>query len=126
EFSMRVSYDDLRPTNPQRELSMVLMQNGRWDTAIKSFSPSFFEGSAMRFDRVGEIVFPGGNEFRQLDIRSLGFASAQVEGGYVDPERGYIFTLKPDRPRDGAPHIFINDLDGAYVIQAFETANSQV
>src|SRR5690606_25364923 len=61
EFSMRVSYDDLRPTNPQRELSMVLMQNGRWDTAIKSFSPSFFEGSAMRFDRVGEIVFPGGN-----------------------------------------------------------------
>lgn len=126
EFSMRVSYDDLRPTNPQRELSMVLMQNGRWDTAIRSFSPSFFEGSAMRFDRVGEIVFPGGNEFRQLDIRSLGFASAQVEGGYVDPEKGYIFTLKPDRPRDGAPHIFINDLDGAYVIQAFETANSQV
>lgn len=126
EFMVRVKYNKLRPTNPQRELSLMLIQNGRFDNALTDFKPSFFEGQAIRYDQVGTIVFPGGNEFRQLDIRSLGFRGAQMEGGYIDPEKGYIFNLKPDLPRDGAPHIFIEDLNGAYVIQAFETANSQV
>lgn len=126
EFSVRLSYNKLRPNNAQREFSLVLLQNGRWDNAYNDFTPSFFEGNAIRYDQVGTIVFPGGNEYRQLDLRSLGFRSIQVENGYIDQEKGYVFELKPDIPRDGAPHIFIEDLEGAYIIQAFETANSQV
>jgi hypothetical protein len=126
EFSIRVQYGNLRPNNAQRELSLVLLQNGRWDQLRTDFEPSFFEGNAIRYDQVGSIVLPGGNEYRQLDLRSLGFRTIQMEGGYRDPKLGFVYSLKPDKPRDGAPHIFIEDLNGNYVIQAFETANSNV
>ena len=105
--------------NPNDEMKVVLMQNGRLDNQITDLKPVFIRPGELVYDYNRENLFEGGNEYRWLDIRSTRFAPEYVKNiVYHDPY--YHFELFPDLPRNGKSYFYKEDFNGRYYIEVRE------
>lgn len=65
--------------NPYTDLKAVVMQNGNPETAITNTKPSFIKPGSLVYNELNSNDFPGGNEFRKFDIRSLRYKAENVQ-----------------------------------------------
>ena len=70
EIDFTINHPNLAILNPQEEVKVVIMQNDRWDNAIKNLKPLYIRDGQLVYDYNRENVFKAGNEFRYFDIRS--------------------------------------------------------
>ncbi|HKI88310.1 MAG TPA: DUF5103 domain-containing protein, partial [Draconibacterium sp.] len=64
EVDFTIYHENLAIRNPQEEVKVVIMQNNRWDNAIRDLKPLFVRNSQLIYDYNRGNVFEGGNEFR--------------------------------------------------------------
>jgi hypothetical protein len=62
EVDFTVTYTTDEITNPFKEIYPVIMQNGRWDNAVKGIQPQFLMNKELRYDYEDINVFKGGKE----------------------------------------------------------------
>ena len=67
-----------RIVNAYRDLKVVIIQNGRWDNALKDLKPKMVIGNTYDYNYDFENVFDGGNEFRTFDTKSLTYNTENV------------------------------------------------
>jgi len=117
EVDFTIFHENLRIENPQQEMKVVLMQNNRWDNAIRDLKPLFIRNRALIYDYNRENVFVAGNEFRYFDNRSN-----RVNGENVlatDFHRPYFHkTLMPDEVRVNKRFFEYEEMNGNYVIES--------
>lgn len=116
EIDFQVVHKDLKIRNPMQEVWATVMQNGRWDNAITNVRPKFVRPELMIFDYQDKIVFPGGKEFRFLDLRSLrrvAFDIASVQ----QIEDTYVVEMKADQPRHQLAYTTFEDINGRFIIE---------
>ena len=65
-------------SNPFQQIHVVVLQNSRWDNAIFMGNPSFYSGSNFVYNSDDIPVFPGGNQWRWLDLQSFRFQSDRI------------------------------------------------
>ena len=119
ELSMVIDYKNFRLMSPQREIFVTILQNGRWDNALRNIQPRFATGDILRFDQTDRLTFAGSKEFRGIDLRSLrsrGFGVHSIDT-YTD---GYDVLLELDKSRDGQVAFDYEDLNGDYIIESLE------
>lgn len=114
--------------SPQTDLKVVLRKNFRWNAAKIGFKPT----NVRPFDQVLEYqffnlenTFPGGNDFRYFDSRTL---SARGFGIY-ELERLDEYTrliLSPDESRARGAYIQMDDLNGQYIVDQRESGRGSV
>lgn len=122
EIDFTVNHEKFLIRNPQQEIKAVILQNGRWDQAITGVTPLFFRANQLVFDYQDVVVFPGGKEFRQLDLRSLRSRLPQVAS--VDSYRDRIeVSLQSERSRGTQPYLEYNDINGKFVIETQDQNN---
>jgi hypothetical protein len=103
-------------SNPFQQLHVVILQNNRWDNAIYMGNPSFYSGTNFEYNSDEVPVFPGGNQWRWLDLQSFRFQSDRI--AHVDYlKNGDVIQAKPDKDRSGMPYYFYEDNNGKYFIQ---------
>jgi hypothetical protein len=119
EIDFIVDHQNLIIRNPLVEIGAVVLQNGRWDNAIMDLKPLFIRGKQSVFDYQDKIIFPGGNEFRSLDLRSLRTRSSQVAEIQRNPEFWEV-RMAADKRRDRMVHLFYQDAEGQFVIDNFD------
>ena len=105
-----------------QQVKVVILQNNRWDVAQKDIPPTFVRGSTLEFNSENFAIFPGGKEWRWLDLRSFRLQSDRVERGLYNKNTTELF-LKKDIDRNGQRYIYYPDLNGMYVITTYETIN---
>lgn len=112
DFSANTKQVPLR--NPLQEMRGVVLQNGRWDNAVTDIIPTLIRNETVIFNHQGSVSFEGGNEFRNLDIRSIVAPRSDVLD-ITNEGTNYGMVLKPDIPRD--QEIFLNyaDLNGDFI-----------
>jgi hypothetical protein len=116
EIDFIVNYEGLRVRNPQQDVRATVVQNWRFDEAIQDLKPMFVRRNELIFDYQDKVVFPGGNEFRFFDLRSLQTTRNNV--ALIERrENRYEVTLHSDRKRMNDPYIFFNDINGQYTIE---------
>ena len=71
EIDFSVDYLNLPVQDAFSDVAVVLLQNHRWRIARRNMRPTSIRGSKLVYDYERENLFPGGNEFRPLDIRNL-------------------------------------------------------
>ena len=71
EVDLTVNVEQMRLRAPLQELSATIIQNYRWDNAVVDIEPNLLGRGTVRFDYQGKVMFPGHNEYRNLDIRSV-------------------------------------------------------
>jgi Domain of unknown function (DUF5103) len=103
-------------SSPFQQLHVVILQNNRWDNAIYMGNPSFYSGNNFVYNSDDAPLFPGGNQWRWLDLQSFRYQSDRV--AKVEYQKnGTIIIMKPDKDRSGLSYYFYTDNNGQYYIQ---------
>jgi len=103
-------------SNPFQQLHVVVLQNARWDNAIYMGNPSFYSGNSFVFNSDDIPVFPGGNQWRWIDLQSFRFQSDRIaKVDYL--KNGDVVFAKADKDRSGQPYYYYADNNGKYTIQ---------
>jgi hypothetical protein len=128
QIDFTVDYKGYPLNAPQTDLKVVLRKNFRWDQTRSGFKPT----NVKPFDQVLEYVFfdlentfPGGNEFRYFDSRSLSGRGY----GINEIERSDDFTrlsLFPDKSRSEGSYLQIDDFNGQYIVDQRESGRGSI
>jgi len=117
EVDFKITNQQLRLVNPSEDLKVVLMQNRRWDNAIRNLKPSSILDNVLVYDYSKENVFPGGNEFRYFDIRTRRYNGENVENiRFIRPY--YHFTLIKDGIRKNKDYRLYKEMNGNFVVES--------
>ncbi len=117
EVDFTVYHDKLPINNPQQEVKVVVMQNNRWDNAIRDLKPLFVRNNELVYDYNRENVFPGGNEFRYFDIRTNRMNGENV--ATTEFFRPYYHkTLMTDEIRSNRKYFEYKEMNGKYVVES--------
>ncbi|MCB9033842.1 MAG: DUF5103 domain-containing protein [Chitinophagales bacterium] len=109
--------------NPNLEIKATVLQNYRWDNAYIGIPPYLVGYNSISYQYNNKIVFPSGNEFRQVDIRSTRFKGQNVRAFDLSNEDYNQVYLHYDFPRNNQPYLQYNDLSGQYYVESYDFPN---
>ncbi|MGI8951701.1 MAG: DUF5103 domain-containing protein [Chitinophagaceae bacterium] len=120
QFSIDVS--KLNLLNQQQQLKVVVLQNYRWDNAVKNMQPEFMRGNMYEYNGERDFLFPAGKEYRWVDLRSFRFQSERVKN--VDMKTvPFDVELFPDGERTQERYLYYPDRNGFYEISSTDLIN---
>jgi hypothetical protein len=117
EVDFKIHHPNLSILNPREEVKVVIMQNNRWDNAIRNLKPLYIREGILDYDYNRENVFPAGNEFRYFDNRTNRMNGENVIA--TDFHRPYFHkTVKIDEVRVNKPFFSYEEMNGMYVVES--------
>lgn len=108
---------DLFNAEPEQRISVTIQQNGRWDNIKHGLKATSLMLNQLDFDYREGIVFEGGNEYRNFDMKSYYYQSMYIKEIINDPD-GYIVVLHTNAPRAKKPYSVLEDINGRKYIKA--------
>lgn len=108
QVEMEVGYGGYRVTDPQRQLTTVVLQNQRWDDARWNARPQYTMADGLRWSHCGDYLFWAGNEYRKFEILSTDVAAMGVDRidwdgtqyhAYLDGRATTQLHIRPRRRR---------------------------
>jgi hypothetical protein len=109
--------------NPFQQLKVVVLQNHRWDNALYIDKPSFYSGNNFQYNSDDVPVFPGGKQWRWVDLQTFHFQSDRVAKADYLPQSTMIY-VKPDVDRSKLPYYYYADYNGAYYTKSTDGISS--
>ncbi|MBI2283232.1 MAG: DUF5103 domain-containing protein [Bacteroidetes bacterium] len=121
KIQLAVNTQQLNILSPQ-QTKLVILQNNRWDDAIRDIQPTFIRGKMMEYNAEQDCIFPAGKEYRWADLQSFRFLSDRMDR--VDKGRDPVDVyLKPDLERNNLRYLFFRDRNGWDEINTTESLN---
>jgi len=121
-IQFKVNVSAVNPNNPLDQIKVAVLQNYRWDNCVHDIRPTFYAGNILDYNSDNDVVFPGGMEWRWLDLQSFRYQSDRIRTANYGKTSTEIF-LRPDPERSGLPYYFYRDYNGHYFIQTTESIN---
>jgi hypothetical protein len=100
--------------NTGQQVKVVILQNYRWDNALKNVLPTYNRGATLEYNSENIGVFPGGKEWRWLNITDFHLQTERVLKADYNQRSTEIY-LKPDGPLDKQPYVYYRDNNGMYL-----------
>jgi len=122
EIDFKINFEDFRIVNPMNEIEVTILQNNRWDTAMNGIKPKFISGQNINFNYVDQINFPGGKEFRIVDLRSTRFRGTGVHSIEKNPN-GIDMLVQLDQNRYYKNYHTYDDINGQFIIETADDRN---
>jgi hypothetical protein len=122
KIQFNVDVKGLNDFNAAQNLKVVVLQNNRWDNAIKDLKPAFVRGTSVEYNSENSGIFPGGKEWRWLDLRDFRLQSDRVDSADYLKHSTTIY-LKPDGSRAEQRYMYYRDLNGMSTIEAIRGIN---
>ena len=120
QFSANIN--GLNTFSAAQQVKVVILQNNRWDNALKDIKPTFVRSNTLEYTMENNLVFPAGKEWRWLDLRSLRLQSDRVKNANYRKD-GTDMYLFPDADRTAQRYVYFRDLNGMYLVETYETIN---
>lgn len=117
-----VNLEGLNAFNANQQVKVLVLQNNRWDNAQGGVAPTFVRGSSLEYNTETNFVFPGGKEWRWLDLRSFRLQSERVAKADYSNNATKIY-VKPDIDRNAQRYVYYSDLNGGYQVTTYESIN---
>ncbi len=122
KLQLNVNMRTLNVANPLQQIKVCVLQNYRWEIAIENIQPTFYSGNNLQYNRDDDFIFPGGQEWRWLDLQTLRYQSDRIQRGVYGKTSTDIYT-KPDKDRSKLPYYNYKDFNGWFYIQTTESIN---
>jgi len=123
QINFDISYQGYPLISPQDDFKLVIRQDYRDDRVIIGLRPT----NVRAFDNLLEYrlfdlknTFPGGNEYRYFDTRTVLSAANYIQR-VVRRDAGNIAYVQTDGPRASNTYVQTDDFNGFYVIDQLET-----
>ena len=110
-----VNHVKLPITNPYTDVSVRVLQNGRYDNLQTVARPTFIRPSQLVYNDIKSFDFEGGNEFKLFDTRSLRFQSEHI--ARIEKDSMNQVILLTDVPEKRLSYTFNYDENGAFFIR---------
>ena len=107
---------------PQQQLKIVVLQNNRWDNALKLSTPTFVRQDILQFSNETEMMMPAGKEFRWLNLRSFRLLGDRIKR-QENTDSTYNLFVKEDLPRLPRQYFYYRDLNGLFINETTEKIN---
>jgi hypothetical protein len=121
KIQLSVNTQQLNMLSPQ-QAKVVILQNNRWDDAIKDIQPTFIRGKMMEYNAEQDCIFPAGKEYRWADLQNFRFLSDRIER--IDKmQTPFQIYMRPDAERNSMRYIFYGDRNGWDEIITTESVN---
>ncbi len=121
EIILSVDCSELSVNDVFNELSVSVIQNACPFTSLRKLQPKHIAGRQLIYSYSGDMLMPGGNEFRRLDMRYL--RKAPINYNQVEFHAPFFHVTTPtDESRAFKPYFTETDQNGQYLIYA-ETVN---
>ena len=123
DVRLSVECGDLPVNDVFNELNVSVIQNGCPYTSRTDLKPKQIVGGKLVFSYAGDLLIPGGNEFRRLDLRYL--RQAPINYNQVDYVAPYFHITPPiDESRAFKPYFSETDQNGQYMVYAHSVTNN--
>ena len=123
QVSGSVDFSGLRTSNPAKEITTIVMQNGVWSTARYNPKPQTVLTNKMIFSNNRELIFDGSNEYRKFELLDVERPSMGVESTYWDGAN-YCADLWTDEPRRN--YIYDEDANGHFYIRNSDNVENDI
>ncbi|OCB74449.1 DUF5103 domain-containing protein [Flavobacterium crassostreae] len=111
--------------NPLKNLKIVLLQNGKFATAIQNIVPQYTLGAELIYKYDTETQFWAGNEFLFFENKDLRASGNNVS--YIDASTAiYGSHLFTNTARANFPYSFTQDTNGSFLVQNFRASNMAI
>jgi hypothetical protein len=105
-----------------REIRLGIRQNGRWDNFLYVAKPRITRPGELDYRYDEAIAFPGWNQYRYFDTKSLLYQSERIRK--ITYDTAYHVYLLDDLPRTYKNYVQSDDLNGRYYIKNEEHAQN--
>jgi hypothetical protein len=122
KLQLTLNTRDLDVMNPMQQIKVWILQNNRWDNAIHDVQPTFYSGNTVQYTRDNDFVFPGGKEWRWVDLRSFRYQSDRIKHADYLKNSTTIY-VSPDADRSQQTYFYFKDYNGRFYIQTTESVN---
>lgn len=122
KVNFSVNTAGLNIVNPFDQVKVLILQNYRWDNAVKNLKPMFLKGNVIEYNAEVDCVIPGGKEWRWIDLRSFRLQTERVQ--HTDYKRNStdVYAM-PDYERGNKLYQFIKDINGMYYLATLDNYN---
>ena len=114
QLGMTLGYNSLRVTNPNTQIKTVILQNGRWDSAIISPKPQYTMSDGLRWEHCRELIFQGGNEYRKFETLDVNHTTMGLEMMDWDGTDFHAYVTI-DEPRPS--YVYDESANGSFYIR---------
>ncbi len=119
QIEYEVNYGDLLVNTPTKDIQTLILQNHNWNTVITEVPPTLIRANdgSIEYRHLDLTTnFPGWNEFRFADLRTLNVAGRNVSR-VVSANSGIVAPLRVDKTRNSIPYTLnLQDINGNFVI----------
>lgn len=123
EFSIKSTTINFQ--SPLQNVKVLLLQNGKFDNAIKNIKPQYTIGNDLIYRYDAETQFWAGNEFRFFENKDIRAANNSI--AFIDSKGGiYNAHLYTDQARANNPYTFFPDINGNYIIKNINADNNAI
>ncbi len=123
QIDLRLFTPDLFNAEPMQRINVSIQQNGRWDNIKENLKPTSIMLNQLNFDYREGIVFEGGYQFRNFDMKSFWYQSMYIKEIISEPD-GYVVILHTDYSKADKPYSVKPDINGRKLIKARTGQNS--
>ena len=113
----------LNTFNPMQQVKVYILQNWRWDNGLFDIRPTIIRQNTMEFNTESDAVFPGGREWRWLDLRSFRLLSDRVKNASTAADGSTLIEVKPDLDRSSQRLVYYKDNNGRFYNDISESVN---
>lgn len=107
---------------PQQQVKVVILQNNRWDNALKNIKPSIVRNNGYEYNAEADCLMPAMREWRWLDLTSFRLLSDRVRR-QENTNTSYDLFVAPDVTRNVQRYIYYKDYNGWYAAFTNENLN---
>ncbi len=114
QVAMSIDNEEVKVTNPERQLKVVVLQNGRWDNAVEAPHAEYVNNSGQSWLHCRQLIFDGGNEYRKFEMLDLSHTTMGLDSISWDGSEAHAYVMA-DLPRPN--YVYDESANGAFYIR---------
>ncbi len=121
-LEFNVNINGLNAFSAAQQISVVVLQNNRWDNAVTNIAPTFVRGNSLEYSTENNLIFPSGKEWRWLDLRDFHLQTDRVKSAEYKKYSTDVY-VRTDIQRSGERYVYYRDLNGMYTVETTQSIN---
>jgi hypothetical protein len=111
--------------NPMQNLKVLLLQNGKFNTAIRNVAPQYTISNNYLFKYDQETQFWAGNEFLYFDSKDIKNANNYIS--FINSDNDIYNThLYTNNDKSSFPYTNYSDVNGNFAVRKFDAENQLI
>lgn len=123
QVSVALDYGDLRVTNVEEQVRLVVTQNGRSDNPCINPKPNLVNARGLRWQHNRSLIFDAGNEYRKFEVLDVSHPTMGIER--IDWD-GQAYNVYPFVSEPRPNYLYDEDADGSFYIRNSDNIENDI